>query len=380
MTSFLRISWIVSLLPSLFTLQSCTKQPITDFKGTYTCADTLEFRMTQSVFANQVFLHTDAARNTYFIYPTWEKNRLLGININNIEDSLFFEVPFQTVCKYGYWDIEIIGNDSIFLIPDHRGEKKQELVLISGGVKIASFDINSSLKVPGYNYSGTHLNRLDYYNGTFYSNIFYQDYIWAKNGKMSNPEMFKYPHHSGYNMENDSIFFFGYYPERLASGDLAHGLVLKTRIDSNIIFCYMYQHELHVYNTKDLSDFKRIDLSRILDSKTNGETNFETERELLMQSDLIQYMVYNPIQERLYLVFTPAIAYQKEGGLEVANWNDKPQILHVFTKELFHLGCIEFPLNKSFELSGSLPIAEGLLCTMKESSPTHPRYIKVAIP
>jgi hypothetical protein len=379
MILFKRIGWIVFTLSSIFTLHSCINQAAPNFEGVYTCTDTLEFKTTQRISANQVFLYT-TGQNAYFIYPVWEKNRLLGINIESPNDSLIFEIPFQSVCKFGYWDIQIVNKDSIFLIPDHRGENVQELVLISGGVKLASYNIDSSSQVPAYNYSGTHLNRLDYYHGILFSNIFYQDYIWHQSGKMSNPEMFQYPHHSRYSVKDDSLNFFGYYPEKLTSGELAHGLVLKTRIDSTIIFCYMYQHELHVYNTNDLSDFRKIDLAEALDSKTKGEALYKTERELLMQSDLIQYIVYNAFQERLYLVYTPAIAYKKEGGLEVANWTDKKQILHVFTKDLVHLGSIEFPLDKGFELSGAFPIKEGLLCTMSESSQTNPKYIKVEIP
>jgi hypothetical protein len=374
------VGWIIYLYSSSLLLLSCGNKDAFSFQGTYSYGDTIEIRSTQKVFAYQVLLYQMPNNKTFLVYPKWESNKLIGIDVENQEDSVSIEVPFDEVCNYGYWDIEIIRKDSILLIPDHRGEQKQELVLISKGEKIASFSIDSCGKIPPYNYSGTYLNRLDHYGGYVYSNIFYHNYQWSSSGEMSNPEMFDYPHHTRFSIENDSMFSFGYYPKVLKSGGLAHGLVLKTRIDSAIVFCYMYQHEMHVYNTNNLSEFRKIDLAEILGSQTNGKVLYKTERELSIQSDMVQYIVYNPNQERLYLAYTPAIEYEKEGGFEVANWGDKKQILHVFDNELNHLGSIEFPLNKSFDLSGALPIKEGLLCKLKESSEKSLRYIKVRIP
>jgi hypothetical protein len=374
------VGWIIYLYSSSLILLSCGNKDAFSFQGTYSYGDTIEIRSTQKVFANQVYLYQMPSNKTFFVYPKWESSKLIGINIEDQEDSISIKVPFEEVCKYGYWDIEIIRKDSILLIPDHRGEKKQELVLISDGKKIASFNIESFGQRPPYNYSGSHLNRLDYYEGSVYSNIFYQNYQWSSSGELSNPEMFDYPHHTRFSIENDSMFSFGYYPKVLKSGGLAHGLVLKARIDSAIVFCYMYQHEMHVYNTNNLSEFRKIDLAEILGSQTNGKALYQTERELSIESDLIQSMVYNEHQKRLYITYAPAINYKKAGGLEVARWTDKQQRLHVFSKELVHLGSIELPLDKGFNLGGAFPIKGGLLCPIQESDSQNLKYVKVVIP
>jgi hypothetical protein len=123
---------------------------------------------------------------------------------------------------------------------------------------------------------------------------------------------------------------------------------------------------------------KIIDLKDLMHAQ-NKEAVYSSQRELAIRSDLLQYMVYNPFQRRLYVVHSPGIEYLKNEGTEVATWEDKEQHVYVFNDQFEHIGTLRFQLGKTFNLINAFPTKRGLLCPTNSWSMSKHEYVLIEI-
>lgn len=356
-------------------LLACSSQKSDTLLSQYECVDTLAFNLQGETYMDDVVIFVNEGES-YYMYTDYQRGSLIGLNIDNPSDSFFIRVPFHEISAYGIEDYYVVNSDSVFVVPKLTGNQENELILVVNGKISSRKQIQN--EDHAYNYAGSYLNRLDYLNGKVYSNLFYRDFRINDNGTSTNNGVYNLPHHSVYDIKSDTLSYFGNYPEQFESGKFAFPLVMRQIMNNSVVFAFAYAHEFHVHNAVNVNEVKIIDLKGLMRAQ-NKEAIYSTQRELAIRSDLVQYMVYDPYQKRLYVVHSPGIEYVKNEGTEVATWEDKEQHLYVFNDQFEHIGTVRFPLGKPFNLINAFPTKRGLLCPTNNWSMRKHEYVLIEI-